>query len=147
MNKLRNISLALKQGSIRLSNNQKWSGCGNNRYFFSISFEIYPVNDLIYSIVFSEESYTGGANGEHYAKVFIVDLDNSRVIQPHEIVKQTNESLEKLYEFLLAAFQDSEYEEMLFEEDLKNWVENKERPLPSLFVTNEALKSNLVSTK
>ena len=55
---------------------------------FYLLFNIYPVVDDVYSIVFSNERYLGGANGEQSSKVFIVDLSQNRFISQLEMIQK-----------------------------------------------------------
>ncbi|RKJ60634.1 hypothetical protein D7X33_27580, partial [Butyricicoccus sp. 1XD8-22] len=69
---------------------------------------IYPAMDQLYSIVFTEESYIGGANSRQSNTVFLVDLKNEQFIKQTEIINNTKENREKLYNLLFKAFKQSE---------------------------------------
>lgn len=107
---------------------------------FYLTFDIYPVTDGIYSIVFYEEGYFGGANARLNNKVFLVDLKNKRYIKQTEIIDDTKESREKIYNLLLNAFKESkEYGSFLNEEYLKEWIENEDHDFSNMFLTKESV--------
>ncbi|BDH63186.1 peptidoglycan-N-acetylmuramic acid deacetylase PdaC [Lysinibacillus sp. PLM2] len=105
-----------------------------------LTFYIYPVIDQLYSIVFTEESYVGGANSRQSNTVFLVDLKNEQFIKQTEIINDTKENREKLYNLLLNAFKQSEeYSSFLVEEDLRDWIENKDNKFSNMYLTNQAI--------
>ena len=59
---------------------------------FYLTFDIYSVTDQLYSIVFTEENYFGGANSNQSTKVFLVDLKNEQFINQTDILKDTKEN-------------------------------------------------------
>lgn len=105
-----------------------------------LTFNIYPAMDQLYSIVFTEESYIGGANSRQSNTVFLVDLKNEQFIKQTEIINNTKENREKLYNLLFKAFKQSEeYSSFLIEEDLKGWIEKKDNKLSNMYLTNQAI--------
>ncbi len=107
---------------------------------FYLTFEIHPVRDQLYSIVFSEEGYFGGANSRQNIKVFHVDLSENRFINQTDFINDTKENREKLYDLLLHEFQESEeYSPYFFEEELKKWIENENNDFANIYLTSESM--------
>ncbi|OQM44742.1 hypothetical protein B6A27_14870 [Anoxybacillus sp. UARK-01] len=105
---------------------------------FYLTFDIYPVMDHIYSIVFHEESYYGGANGNQRVKVFIVDVENDQFINQTEMIQNTEQAKEKLYHLLLNAFKQSkQYGPFLFEEELENKMK-QDGAYANMYLTNQS---------
>jgi peptidoglycan-N-acetylglucosamine deacetylase len=107
---------------------------------FYLTFKIFPVTDELYSIVFYEEGYFGGANSRLSNKVFLVDLKNNQFIKQTEIINDTKENREKIYQLLLDAFNQSEkYSIFLNKEYLKEWVQKESNKFTNMFLTNKSV--------
>ncbi|MBD8069694.1 polysaccharide deacetylase family protein [Bacillus sp. PS06] len=107
---------------------------------FYITFDIYPVEEQLYSIVFSEESYFGGANSLQSTRIFLADVSKDQSIKQTDIINDTKETREKLYALLLNAFKEHEtYSDYLFEEDLKSWIDRKDNTFSNMYLTNKAM--------
>lgn len=105
----------------------------------SLTMDIYPIAKNTYSIVFSEESYVGGANVQQTAKVYLVDVENGEFIQQTRIIKDTKQNREELYTLISERFQESkEYGPFLFEEELKNWAMNEKNNFSNLYFTDKS---------
>ncbi|MBD8026761.1 polysaccharide deacetylase family protein [Ureibacillus sp. Re31] len=106
----------------------------------NISFNIYPVIDNVYSIVFSNESYVVGANGTQSTKVFLVDIHNNQYIQQTAILNDNEQNRDKIYELLRNAFEQSEqYSLYFFKEDLKNWIEDEDNHFSNMYLTDKSV--------
>lgn len=93
---------------------------GHNASFY-LSFDIYPVVENVYSIVFTKESYFGGANSMQISKIFITDIENNQFIDQSNIIKDTGESREEIYQKLLHAFKINEaYSPFFLKKNYKN---------------------------
>lgn len=111
----------------------------NHRANLSLTMGIYTMAENTYSIVFSEESYVAGANGQQKAKVYMVDIDKGNFIQQTKIFNDTKQNREELYTLLNESFKESsEYEPLLFEESLKEWTMNKENNFSNLYFTDKS---------
>lgn len=107
---------------------------------YYLTFKIYPVMDELYSIVFYEDGYFGGANSRLSNKVFLVDLNSNQFIKQSEILQVTKESREKIYKLLYNAFKQSEqYSAFLNEDYLKEWVEQENNKFSNMFLTNQSV--------
>ncbi|MFL0507536.1 polysaccharide deacetylase family protein [Ureibacillus sp. 179-F W5.1 NHS] len=106
----------------------------------NISFNIYPVAENVYSIVFSNESYVVGANGFQSTKVFLVDIHNHQYIQQTDILIDNEQNRGKIYQLLLNAFEQSEeYSLYFFKEDLKNWIEDENNHFSNMYLTDKSV--------
>ncbi|TCP53400.1 peptidoglycan/xylan/chitin deacetylase (PgdA/CDA1 family) [Tumebacillus sp. BK434] len=104
-----------------------------------VTLNIYQAAPDTYSIVFSEESYVAGANGMQKAKVFMVDLKKETFIPQTTILKDSKENREQLYTLLREAFRSTDYESVLFEDDLKEWVLLKDHQFAKVYLTEKAV--------
>ncbi|MDX8046830.1 polysaccharide deacetylase family protein [Gracilibacillus sp. S3-1-1] len=105
-----------------------------------VTFDIYPVTDEVYSIVFEEEGYFGGANPRLHNKVFIVDLETNRLIKQTEIIQNTKENKEELHNLLFNGFKDSEqYSPFLNEDYLKAWIQQENNEFSNMYLTNQSV--------
>lgn len=103
-------------------------------------FEIHPIKENIYSIVFSHESYIGGANGRQSSKIFIVDLNENQFISQTDILKDSQQNREKIYHILTERFEQSEqYQDFFFEDQLKDWIDNEELTFSNVYLTEQDL--------
>ncbi|WP_422661286.1 polysaccharide deacetylase family protein [Paenibacillus sp. EC2-1] len=104
----------------------------------SLAMEIHPVVENVYSIVFSEGSYVAGANAQQKTKAYIVDANKSQFIQKTEILKDTKQNREQLYELLNKKFKESkEYSPLLFEDELKIWVADPNNKFNGMYFTDK----------
>ena len=105
----------------------------------SLIMDIYPTAENTYSIVFSEESYVGGANAQQTAKVYLVDVEKGEFIQQTKIIKDTKQNREELYTLISERFQESkEYGPFLFEEELKDWAMNEKNNFSNLYFNDKS---------
>ena len=96
--------------------------------------EIYHNAENTYSIVFSEESYVAGANGEQKSRIYLVDVEEGKFIQPTKILKDTEQSREELYVLISEKFKNSkEYSPYFFEEELKDWAMSEKNHFSNLY--------------
>lgn len=111
----------------------------NHTANLSLTIDIHLMDENIYSIVFSEESYVAGANAQQSAKVYLVDINEGKYIQGTEIFKDTKQNREQLYTLLSERFKESvEYGPFLFEEELKKWTTNEENNFSNLYFTDKS---------
>src|SRR5690625_4639740 len=90
---------------------------------FLLLFNMYPVVEDVYSIVFSNEHYLGGPNGEQSSKVFIVDLSQNRFISQLEMINDRQENRDLVFQLLKEEFEQSEdYREFFFLDYLEEWA-------------------------
>ncbi|WP_339212510.1 polysaccharide deacetylase family protein [Ornithinibacillus sp. FSL M8-0202] len=112
---------------------------GHNASFY-LSFDIYPVVENVYSIVFTKESYFGGANSMQISKIFITDIENNQFIDQSNIIKDTGESREEIYQKLLHAFKINEaYSPFFFEEELQKWIDDENNTFSNVYLTDESI--------
>lgn len=105
---------------------------------FYLTFDIYQVNETLYSFVFNAESYVAGANGRQSSKVFMVDLQENATISAQDMFDDSTEMYDNVHQQLKKAFESSpDYQEMFFEEALLEW--KQETDLSNLYVTEDAL--------
>ncbi|RBP67332.1 peptidoglycan/xylan/chitin deacetylase (PgdA/CDA1 family) [Alkalibaculum bacchi] len=105
-----------------------------------ILFDIHPVAQDVYSIVFHVESYAMGANGFQGSKVFIVDVNENSIIQQTEILVDNEQNRNKLYTLLLDEFEKSEeYKPYFFEEELKKWIEDENNRFSHMFIRDHSI--------
>jgi len=105
----------------------------------SLSMEIYPVMENVYSIVFSEVNYVVGANAQQKVKVYLVDTIKGNFIQPTEIFRDTKLSREQLYALLNKAFQESkEYSPLLLEDELKSFAQDPDNHLKGMYLKGKS---------
>ncbi|MDR0269361.1 polysaccharide deacetylase family protein [Paenibacillus sp.] len=105
----------------------------------SLSMEIYPVVENVYSIVFSEENYVVGANAQQKVKVYLVDTKMGDFIQPTEIFKDTKQNREQLYALLNKAFQESkEYSPLLLEGELKSFAQDSGNQFKGMYLKGKS---------
>ncbi|WP_303859875.1 polysaccharide deacetylase family protein [Alkalibaculum bacchi] len=105
-----------------------------------ILFDIHPVTQDVYSIVFHVESYVMGANGAQSSKVFIVDVNENATIQQTEILVDNEQNRNKLYTLLLNEFEESkEYKPFFFKEELKKWIEDENNRFSHMFIRDHSI--------
>ena len=105
-----------------------------------ISFDIYPFAKDMYSIVLNNESYVTGVNGLQSSKVFLVDIQNKRFIQQTEILNDNEEIRKKIYQLLLNDFESTgKYSPFLFNELLKEWVEDENNKFTNMYLTDNSI--------
>lgn len=120
-----------------INENKKY--LNNHTANLSLTIDIHLMDENIYSIVFSEESYVAGANAQQSAKVYLVDINEGKYIQGTEIFKDTKQNREQLYTLLSERFKESvEYGPFLFEEELKKWTMNEENNFSNLYFTDKS---------
>ena len=101
--------------------------------------EIYHNAKNTYSIVFSEESYVAGANGQQKSRIYLVDVEEGTFIQPSKILKDTEQNREELYALISKKFKESkEYSPYLFEEELKDWAMNEKNHFSNLYFKDKS---------
>ena len=101
--------------------------------------DIYQNTKNTYSIVFSEESYVAGANGQQKSRIYLVDVEEGAFIQPTKILKDTEQSRKELYVLLSEKFKNSkEYSPLFFEEDFKDWVMNEKNHFSNLYFKDKS---------
>lgn len=107
---------------------------------FYLLFNIYPVVDDVYSIVFSNERYLGGANGEQSSKVFIVDLSQDRFISQLEMINDRQENRDRVFQLLKEEFEQSEdYREFFFLDYLEEWAYAGDQTYENVYLTDRTL--------
>lgn len=105
-----------------------------------ITFDIYPIDKDLYSIVFNMESYVVGANGQQSSKIFLVDVNSNRFIQQTEIIIDNEVNRDKLFHLLLKKFEASEeYRDFLFKDYLKEWINDPHNHFSNMFLTEDFL--------
>lgn len=112
----------------------------NNPAYLSLTFDVHKVDDEVYSFVFSEESYTGGANGNQIAKVFMVNLRDSEFIKGNQVLKDNEKTRDFLYSYLKNAFETTEdYSPYFFQEELRSWVYEPENTFDQVYLREDSL--------
>lgn len=107
---------------------------------FYLMFDIYSIVDGVYSIVFTNESYVGGANGQQSSKVFIVDLNENRFIPQTEIINDYDVNRDKFLQLLTEQFERSEnYREYIFVDELEKWISDEKLPFEKVYLTDQEL--------
>lgn len=107
---------------------------------FYLMFDIYPIVDGVYSIVFTNESYVGGANGHQSSKVLIVDLNENRFIPQTEIINDYDVNRDKFLQLLTEQFERSEnYREYIFVDELEKWISDEKLPFEKVYLTDQEL--------
>lgn len=107
---------------------------------FYLMFDIYPIVDGVYSIVFTNESYVGGANGHQSSKVFIVDLNENRFIPQTEIINDIDVNRDKFLQLLTEQFERTEnYREYIFVDELEKWISDEKLPFEKVYLTDQEL--------
>ncbi|UOQ48770.1 polysaccharide deacetylase family protein [Gracilibacillus caseinilyticus] len=107
---------------------------------FSLSFDIFPIQDNLYSIVFYKDTYLGGANMQQESKVYLVDLENGQFIKQNEIIANTKENKDQLYDQLKQAFiQSEDYQDFFFEEELHKWFYDESTPFSNMYIEEDQL--------
>ena len=107
---------------------------------FYLLFDIHPIVEGVYSIVFSNESYVGGANGQQSSKVFIVDLNENRFISQAEMINDTDVNRDKLLQLLKERFEQSKsYRDYFFVDELERWITDEKLPFEKVYLTDQEL--------
>ncbi|GEM02261.1 Peptidoglycan/xylan/chitin deacetylase, PgdA/CDA1 family [Halolactibacillus halophilus] len=105
---------------------------------FYLTFDIHPVEDELYSIVFSTESYVMGANGRQTSKVFMVDLGSENFVTADDIIRVNEETRDVLYTTLKNYFDTStDYQDMFFDDLLQEWIESTD--FSNLYLSRDAI--------
>lgn len=108
---------------------------------FYLTFDIHPVEDKLYSIVFSTESYVMGANGRQTSKVFMVDLANDNFVTADDVIQVNEKTRDVVYTILKNYFDTStDYKDMFFDDLLQEWIESTD-------FTNLYLSANAITFK
>ncbi len=103
--------------------------------YLYINFEIIDNYNKIYSIVFDQSSYTGGANPSNKVRVLTVDLKKSKLLSTFDFLKEDFDQ-GTLLRLLNEAFNQSQYRDFLFEDVLKEWVSTLKDQQPNLYFEN-----------
>ncbi|UOQ84695.1 polysaccharide deacetylase family protein [Gracilibacillus salinarum] len=107
---------------------------------FSLSFDIYPIQDNLYSIVFYKDTYSGGANMQQDSNVYLVDMEKGQFIKQNEIIDNTTENKDQLYEQLKQGFMQSEdYQDFFFEEELHKWLYDESNTFSNMYIEEDHL--------
>ncbi|WP_412976504.1 polysaccharide deacetylase family protein [Ornithinibacillus sp. 179-J 7C1 HS] len=105
----------------------------------NLSFDIYRVVENVYSIVFTNDSYFGGANGLQNSKVFIADTANHHFITQTDILRNDEQSKEEIYDRLVQEFESTEYRTYFFKEQLEEWIRDENNTFSNMYVTDKAV--------
>lgn len=105
---------------------------------FYLTFDLYPVEDDLYSVVFNVASYVTGANGRQSSTIFMVDLAEEAFLTAEAIIQTDEATREVIYSALNKRFETSDdYREMFFNDALKDWSETTD--FSNLYLTDEAV--------
>ncbi len=113
---------------------------GENQASLYILFDIYPIDQDMYSIVFSTEGYVAGANGYQSSEIFLVDVKSNCFIEQREIIIDNEQNREKLYRLLLNEFEQSEkYRRFFFKDYLEKWIKDENNHFSNMFLKEDYL--------
>lgn len=112
----------------------------NHTAELSLSIEIYPIMENVYSIVFSNESYVTGANSQQEMKAYIVDTQKGNFIKATEIFKDTKSNRDQLYTLLHTKLKESkQYAPFLFEDELRIWAQDPNNTFKGMYLKEKSI--------
>ncbi|WP_027964865.1 DUF3298 and DUF4163 domain-containing protein [Halalkalibacillus halophilus] len=100
-----------------------------------VGLEIYPAGEQIYSLVFAEEAYTGGANVNQRTKVEMVDLNTGELIDRDQLFNDPEAAWKELSEMVAERLEKSEYyKDYILDEELSAWKNQTTPDFHQMFI-------------
>ncbi|MED4400374.1 polysaccharide deacetylase family protein [Metabacillus fastidiosus] len=103
----------------------------------SLSFRIHKVANGLYSIVFSEESYREETDVKLTSKIFIIDINKEKFVNPDELFYDNDTQREDLYRVVRESLVESKYKYSFLERKWQDWVNKQD--LSNMYITKESL--------
>ncbi|WP_188207865.1 DUF3298 and DUF4163 domain-containing protein [Alkalibacillus aidingensis] len=101
----------------------------------SLKVDVYPAGDDLYSIVFNEETFTGGASVNQRTKVWVVDLTEGELVDRTTFFKDPREAQEVLFPMIEQKLKDSQYySPYILEDELDQWLAQTDYYFQNMFI-------------
>lgn len=105
--------------------------------YLTVRTDIYLSGPDLYSIVLSEEFYTGGANANQKAKVWLVDLKEEKFVPQDIIFNDLEEAKDQVRSLVKEELiNSSQYEGYILEEELERWVTKDDYRFENMYITD-----------
>lgn len=99
----------------------------------TVNLDIYQAGEDLYSLVFTEAEYTGGANVNETGHAWLVDVKTNRILKQGELFK----NVRKAREIIRPKVQDALLEQEglgIFEEELEEWVNQPKYMFENMYI-------------
>ncbi|MFC0015170.1 MULTISPECIES: DUF3298 and DUF4163 domain-containing protein [Allobacillus] len=107
---------------------------------FYVTTDLYKSGKDLFSVVMSEETYTGGANFDQKASVYLVDLLNEDFVDPLDLFDQPFAAQDKFFELVEKNLRASEYySNYILEDQLQEWLNQDEYDFSNVFIRDNNL--------
>lgn len=101
----------------------------------TVKTNVYLSGKDLYSVVLHEEIYSGGANANQQAKVWLADLKDDRFVVQETIFNDPEEAKEIIRPLVKEALLNSEqYKDYILEDELEKWMEKEEYHFENMFI-------------
>ncbi len=101
----------------------------------TVKANVYLSGKDLYSVVLHEEIYSGGANANQQAKVWLADLKDDRFVVQETIFNDPEEAKEIIRPLVKEALLNSEqYKDYILEDELEKWMEKEEYHFENMFI-------------
>lgn len=88
-----------------------------------------------YSVVFSESTYTGGANVNQTNTVFVADVEHDRIVEQQNLFQNVSQAREKIVPLVVDALRkDENLDGYLLEDQLEAWATNSDYDFHNMFI-------------
>ncbi|SEQ52558.1 DUF3298 and DUF4163 domain-containing protein [Piscibacillus halophilus] len=104
----------------------------------NVNLDIYESGEDLYSLVFTESEYTGGANVNETGHTWLVDLKKNRIIKQGELFKNTRKARDIIRPKVQQALLDQP-DLGVFEEELDQWVNQPKYMFENMFIRDGKL--------
>ncbi|GEL77530.1 DUF3298 and DUF4163 domain-containing protein [Tenuibacillus multivorans] len=94
--------------------------------------DIYSSGTDLYSLVSSEEAYTGGANVNQTKEVWMVDLQTNKLIQQSTLFENIQQARDVIMPQVRDALLESEYG--VFEDELNDWMKQPNYDFNNMYI-------------
>ncbi|GAA0452048.1 RsiV family protein [Alkalibacillus silvisoli] len=101
----------------------------------SLKVDIAPANEQLYSVIFNEESFTGGASLNQKSKAYMVDLSNGELVNRSDLFVDPDEARSELFSIIEQQLKDSEqYSAYILEDEMERWLSQTDYHFQNMFV-------------
>ncbi len=107
---------------------------------FYLTTDLYQSGEDLFSVVQSEETYTGGANFDQKSYVYLVDLKAEEFVDQSDLFDHPFAAQERFFELVEEGLRESEYyADYILEDELQKWLSQDEYDFSNVFIRNKNL--------
>ncbi|MDV2583078.1 RsiV family protein [Alkalibacillus haloalkaliphilus] len=101
----------------------------------SLKVEIEPAGEELYSVIFSEETFTGGASVNQKASVYMVDVKAGELINRAELFNDPDEAQSTIFPIIEQKLKDSEqYSAYILDDELQRWLSQTDYHFTNMYI-------------